>query len=92
MNDEEVPQRRKTDGVVSHWAALTISTLMALGGTAAFTFHVYDALRAELARIGLIEPTLLAHIEADRELQRLCQERVDYLEQRIDRLRDQAKK
>ena len=93
MTNEEtpIPRRRRTDNLLSQWTALALSSIMALGGTAAFTFHVYDSLRADLARVSLIEPTLSAHIEADRELQRICQERVDYLERRFDEIRKDIK-
>ena len=87
-----IPQRRLTDSAYSTWLALTFSAIMALGGTAAFTFHVYDSIRNELGRISLLEPTLLAHIEADSQLQRICQERVDYLERKVDALRSAVEK
>lgn len=92
MNDETIPQRRRTDTALHQWLSLTLSAIIALGGTATFAFHIYDNIRVELARVALLEPTLLAYIEADSELQRICQERVDYLERRLDALSRETKK
>lgn len=84
MTDDAIPQRRRTDGAITQWISVGISAVLAIGGTSAFTFNVYDALRTQLVELSTLQPTLTAHIRADTELQRICQSRTDYLERKLD--------
>ena len=84
--DETQYNRRVTDSALSHWLAVALAAVVAIGGTVSFTFGVYESVRAQLVELSALQPTLTAHIAADSELHRIYRSRMDYLERRIDAL------